>query len=230
MTCAIIQPSYIPWRGYFHQIQKSDVFIFYDDVQYDKHGWRNRNRLKFSTGVQWLTIPVKTKGNVTEHIPINDVKIIWDKPWHKNHRQTVHFGYSKAPYYKKYAPLLDQFYSHEPEFLADFTVETTIALARELGIGKTRFLRSSTLPVSGAKSDRLLEILASVGATHYVSGPSARDYMELDKFAAAGITVEFMQYDYPEYPQLHGAFEPQVSILDLLMMTGADAPGYIWGN
>ena len=228
MTCAIIQPSYIPWRGFFHMIQKSDVFVFYDDVQYDKNGWRNRNRLKFPTGVQWLTIPVKARGNITEHIPINQVKVLWDKPWNKNHRQTIHFGYSKAPYYKTYAPLLDQFYCQEPEFLADFTVDTTIALARELGIEKTRFLRSSALPATGAKSDRLLEILVPLGVTHYISGPSARAYMELDKFAAAGIDVEFMQYDYPEYPQLHTAFEPQVSILDLLMMVGPEAPRYVW--
>jgi WbqC-like protein family len=228
MTCVILQPSYIPWRGYFHLIQKSDVFVFYDDVQYDKHGWRNRNRLKFPTGVQWLTIPVKAKGNTTAHILIKDVKILEDKAWHKNHRQTIHFGYSKAPYYKKYAPLLDHFYSQQAASLADFTIDSTMILARELGIEKTRFLRSSALSASGVKSDRLLEILTSLGATHYVSGPSARDYMELDKFAAAGITVEFMQYVYPEYPQLHGTFEPQVSILDLMMMTGPDAPRYIW--
>jgi hypothetical protein len=228
MTCAIIQPSYIPWRGFFHQIQKSDVFIFYDDVQYDKHGWRNRNRLKFPTGVQWLTIPVNAKGNVTEHIAINQVRVLWDRPWHRNHRQTIYFGYSKAPYYRKYAPLLDQFYCQKPEFLADFTVDTTITLARELGIEKTRFLRSSTLSATGAKSDRLLEIMVPLGVTHYISGPAARAYLELDKFAAAGITVEFMQYDYPEYQQLYGTFDPQVSILDLLMMTGPDAPRYIW--
>ena len=116
------------------------------------------------------------------------------------------------------------------ELLANFTCDFTVAISHELGLERTQFVRSSALPARGAKTDRLLSILTHLGAKHYVSGPSAAAYMELEKFAAAGITVEYMSYEYPEYLQLHGGFEPKVSVLDLLLMVGPEAPRYIWGK
>jgi hypothetical protein len=227
MKCVILQPSYIPWRGYFHQIAKADVFVFYDDVQYDKRGWRNRNRIKTPHGTQWLTIPVHSKGAQTHNIPIYDIPICWDNNWNKDHYLTLESAYAKAPFFQRYQPLLQDFYAREPELLADFTIDTTLALARELGIKGTEFLRSSSLNVEGSKTDRLIHILSTLGADHYISGPSARDYIEEHKFEAAGITLEYMHYDYPEYPQLYPPFDPQVSILDLILMTGPDALDYI---
>ena len=120
------------------------------------------------------------------------------------------------------------FYNEQYELLADYTIELIQVLARMLGITQTRFLRSSSLPVNGQKTDRLLNILKQVGATHYVSGPSARDYIEGDKFVSAGISLEYMDYNYPEYPQLYPPYDPQISILDLIFMTGPDAPKYIY--
>jgi len=228
MNVVILQPSYIPWRGYFHQIQKADLFIFYDDVQYDKHGWRNRNRIKTFLGCQWLTIPVHSKGVVDQNIPINQVKISWSTDWNEKHWRAIQQAYSKAPFFHQYAPLLEGFFLQKPEFLADFTIETTITLARQLGIDKTQFLRSSQLNVSGMKTDRLIQILKIVGATHYISGPSARDYIESEKFDAAGISLEYIDYVYPEYPQLYPPFDQNVSIVDLLFMAGPDAPNYIF--
>lgn len=230
MTCVLLQPSYIPWRGYFHQIQRADLFIFYDDVQYDKHGWRNRNLVKSPKGPHWLTIPVRSSGAMANKTPINEIEIVWEKPWNRSHRQTIHQFYAKAPYYRRYSALLDEIYAPEPRLLADFTIGSTIRLARELGIEHTRFMRSSELTVNGAKTDRILEILGAVGAKHYLSGPSARDYIEQEKFDQAGITLEYINYDYPPYPQLHGDFEAQVSILDLLLMTGETAHQYIWAR
>jgi len=227
-TCVILQPSYIPWRGYFHQIQKAELFIFYDDVQYDKRGWRNRNRIKTPSGVKWLTIPVHSRGAQTEHIPINQIRICWDTSWNQEHWRTIEYAYHKTPFYEAYAPEISRLYNIQYELLADFTVELTQVLARMLGIIQTRFLRSSSLPVEGQKTDRLLNILKQVGATHYISGPSARDYVEEDKFSAAGIGLEYMDYNYPEYPQLYPPYDPQVSILDLLFMTGPDASNYIY--
>jgi hypothetical protein len=229
MNCVILQPSYIPWRGYFHQIAKADVFVFYDDVQFDKRGWRNRNQIKTPGGLQWLTIPVYSKGAQTEHIPINQIKIVWDSAWNMAHLKAIQMAYSKAPYFGTYAPLLEGFYNQRPEYLADFTIETTIALARALGINQTKFLRSSELNANGQKTDRLIQVLSAVGATHYISGPSAQDYIENDKFKEAGITLEYMVYNYPDYTQLYPPFEPQVSILDLLFMTGPDAKKYVSG-
>lgn len=227
MNVVILQPSYIPWRGYFHQISKADLFIFYDDVQYDKHGWRNRNQIKTAQGKQWLTIPVHS-GGATEGLLIKDAKIDWSKPWAKNHWKALTFAYAKAPYFRRYASLVEPFYERQDTLLTDFTIDFTVALARELGISQTRFMRSSEIPdIDGQKTDRLIQILAHVGTTHYISGPSARDYIEPAKFAAAGITLEYMVYDYPEYPQLHPPFDGQVSILDLLFMTGPEALKFI---
>jgi len=228
MNCVILQPSYIPWRGYFHQIQKADLFVFYDDVQFDKRGWRNRNRIKTPRGPQWLTIPVRSKGHQVEHTPINEIEICRDTGWNRKHWLTLQQHYRQAPHFERYRDLVESFYRRDDRLLADFAIETTVQLAAELGLRRTRFLRSSALGISGAKTDRLLNVLAAVKATHYISGPSARDYIEPDKFAAAGISLEFMEYRYPEYPQLYPPFEPQVSILDLLFMAGPDASRSIW--
>lgn len=227
MNVVILQPSYIPWRGFFDQIRRADLFVFYDDIQYDKHGWRNRNQIKTAQGKQWLTIPVNSKG-VTSGIPIKDVPIDWSKPWPKNHLKSLTISYNKSPYFKEYLPLLESFYERRDEFLADFTIESSIALAREMGITSTRFMRSSELPhVEGRKTDRVIDVLKRVEATHYICGPSASSYMEPEKFDAAGITFEYMEYNYPEYPQLYQPYDPYVSILDLMFMTGKDAIKYI---
>lgn len=228
MKVVILQPSYIPWRGFFHQIAKSDLFIFYDDVQYDKRGWRNRNRIKTSQGPAWLSIPVFNKGAQTEHLPINSIRIVWDRPWAREHWAAIQLAYRKAPFFKQTAEILEPYYAGKADFLADFTIAQTITLARHVGIHHTRFMRSSEIEgVEGVKTDRLLSILKKVGATHYISGPSARDYIEKEKFDQANISLEFMVYDYREYPQLYPPFDPQVSIIDLMFMTGPDALDYV---
>jgi len=228
MNCVILQPSYIPWRGYFDQIYRADVFVFYDDVQYDKHGWRNRNRIKNHQGGQWLTIPVHSRGVVIESIPINQVGIAWEQSWAEKHWRAIQQAYYKAPYFNLYAAWLEEVYQRRPERLADFTIPMTIEIAQKLGICRTRFLRSSELNASGQKTDRLIEILSGLGATRYISGPSARDYIENEKFETAGISLQYMQYNYPEYPQLYPPFDPNVTILDLLFMAGPEAPRYIY--
>jgi hypothetical protein len=229
VNVVILQPSYIPWRGYFDQIYQADLFIFYDYVQYDKRGWRNRNQIKTPKGKQWLTIPVNSRGAQTENIPINQIRMVWDHPWSQNHLKALQHSYSKAPHFNQYVSLLEKFYQRRDELLADFTIDFTIALAHEIGNTHTRFMRSSEIAgIDGQKTDRLIQILQAVGATHYISGPSARDYIEREKFDSAGISLEYMEYNYPEYPQLYPPFDPYVSILDLLFMTGSEAPNYIF--
>ena len=230
MKVVILQPSYIPWRGYFHQIHMADLFVFLDDVQYDKNGWRNRNRIKTAAGTRWLTIPVLTKGTQSANLLIKDTRIHWTtKKWNWSHRDIIYQNYKQAPYFEQYLPILQDFYQRQDVFLPDFTIELTIALSRELGL-KTSFLRSSALEVTSSRTDRLVEILNRVGATHYITGPAAKEYLEEDKLKNAGISLEYMDYNYPEYPQLYSPFDPQVSILDLLFMTGPEAPRYIWNQ
>jgi hypothetical protein len=174
-----------------------------------------------------LTIPVHSQG-VTDGSVIKDVRIDWSKRWAKNHLKALTFAYNKAPCFKEYLPLLESFYSRRDECLADFTIETTISLSRELGITSTRFLRSSELlGITGVKTERLIQILKQVGATHYISGPSARDYIEQEKFDEAGISLEYIEYNYPEYSQLYPPFDSYVTVLDLLFMTGKEATKYL---
>jgi hypothetical protein len=229
VRCAIVQPSYIPWRGYFDIIRRSDVFVFFDDVQYDRRGWRNRNRIKTAAGSKWLTIPVHARGSQITGLPINEVAVAGDE-WAREHLDAIRRAYREAPFFPQYADWLERTYAAPPELLADFTIATTQELAAMLGIMGTRFVRSSTLQLSGRKTERLIAVLKAVGATHYLSGPSARDYIDEQQFRDAAIALEWMEYDYPEYPQLHGAFDPHVSVLDLLFMTGDRAADYIWSN
>ena len=140
----------------------------------------------------------------------------------------IQFAYQKAPFFSQYRDYFSEVYSRKPEFLADFTIKTTIEISRLLGINHTQFIRSSELSnIEGTRTDRLISILKNVGADHYISGPSAKDYIEKEKFSDAGIDLEYMSYDYPEYDQLHPPYEPQVSIIDLLFMQGTNSLKFI---
>jgi WbqC-like protein family len=230
LKCVILQPSYLPWRGYFHQIQKADVFVFYDDVQYDDRGWRNRNRVKTSAGAKWLTIPVLSHGVQLAKTQVRDIRISWDRPWARKHLTTIQHSYAQAPFFERYRSLVESFYDRRDECLADFTMHVTMALAAELRLTNTQFRRSSEFAVQGTKTDRLLALLGAVRADHYISGPSARDYIDESKLRRAGVTLEYMSYDYPEYQQLYPPYDPGVSVLDLLFMKGEDAGHLIWGG
>lgn len=226
MRCAIVQPSYIPWRGYFDLIRRVDLFVFYDDVQYDRRGWRNRNRIKTEQGPRWLTIPVHARGAQPEKLPINTIETV-DSDWPREHRDALRRSYRAAPFFSRYSDWLDGVYAARPALLAEFTMALTKDVAAMLGC-ETRFMRSSELHASGAKTERLLDVLQKVGATHYLSGPSARDYIDEAHFAEKGIALEWMEYRYPEYPQLHPPYDPHVTVLDLLFMTGDRARDFIW--
>jgi len=227
MKCVILQPSFIPWRGYFHQMQRADLFVFYDCVQYDRYGWRNRNKIKTAHGTQWLTVPTRAAGS-HRGLEIRDVTIAQGGVWRRKHLTAIEQNYHKAPAWERYRPLLDRIYAMDVANLADLTCTSSIEVARALGIKHTRFIRSSELDAVGQKTDRLLDILAKVGADHYISGPAARDYIVAEKFAQAGITLEYMNYEYPDYPQQYGPFDGRVSILDLLFNVGDKAGRYIW--
>lgn len=218
---AIIQSSYIPWKGYFDIIRSVDEFVLLDDAQFTRRDWRNRNIIKTAAGAQWLTIPVETKGRFDA--PIDTIRIAG--PWADQHWATLRHVYARAPHFARLAPRIAAMYRTlgEETMLSAVNRCALEEICSVLGID-TPIRWSREYPVRGVRTDRLLSICVAAGATEYLSGPSARNYLELDKFAAAGITVRFVDYSgYPEYSQLHGPFEHGVSILDLLFNLGDDS-------
>jgi hypothetical protein len=229
LTGVILQPSYIPWRGYFDLIHRADVFVFYDDVQYDKHGWRNRNRIAVGDHSEWLTIPVRSKGNVTNRLRICDTEVHWERAWNRAHLDKVSANYRRAPGFKRYFPLLEEHLSVRRDLLVEYTIPLTRAICDALGICDTRFLLSSELDIhDDDPTGRLVKILQHLGATTYVSGPSAKAYLREDAFAEAGISLEYIEYSYPNYTQTNASFDGSLSIMDLLFMEGERASEFIW--
>jgi hypothetical protein len=225
MRIAIIQSSYAPWKGFFDLIGRCDEYVIYDSVQYAKAHWHNRNRIKTANGVQWLTIPVITKGRFEQ--PINDVQI--EKSWADKHWRTLELSYKRTAFFDLYAPTVKNWYERADSQarLTDVNEIFLRGISGLLGL-KTRIVRDTAYPAEGAKTERLLAIARAAGADRYLSGPSAREYFDEPIFTAAGITLEWMSYQgYPQYPQLHGDFEHGVTALDLLFNTGPDAPRFL---
>jgi hypothetical protein len=221
---AIIQSCYVPWKGFFDLVGRCDEYVIFDRMQYVKRHWHNRNSIKTAAGLEWLTIPVLSKGRYEQ--PIDEVEI--EKPWAEKHWRALELAYHRAPFFEALAPTVRSWYERADK--AKLLTEVNALFLREiaslLGLG-TRVVRDTAYPSHGAKTERLLAIARAAGADRYLSGPSAKAYFDEAVFTAAGIAVEWMSYEsYPEYPQLHGKFEHNVSVLDLLFSTGADAPRY----
>jgi hypothetical protein len=226
-TVAIIQSSYIPWKGYFDIIHDVDEFIFLDDVQYTVRDWRTRNRIKTANGSIWLTVPAGANRNRLLHEVTLD-----DASWQQKHWKTICHSYSRAPYFRTYAAFFEELYLGQTwASLSRMNQHMTQRIARELLGIETTFTDSRSYQAKGAKLDRILDLLRLSGATRYLSGPLAASYLEQDRFDTAGITLGLKDYsDYPEYPQMYPPFEQAVSVIDLLFNTGPQAPAYIWGH
>ncbi|WP_041302775.1 WbqC family protein [Mycolicibacterium rhodesiae] len=221
---AIVQSNYIPWRGYFDLIAFVDEFIIYDDAQYTKNDWRNRNRIKTSQGPQWLTVPV-LKGHLSQKIRETQID---GAHWAKKHWRTLEVNYSTATYFAEIADWLAPVYLEERHFsLSELNRRLLEVICGYLGI-LTRLTNSWDYEFFGDKTGRVASLCQQAGATEYVSGPSAQSYIDKRVFDELGIQLTWFGYDgYPDYPQLWGAFEPAVSILDLLFNAGVEAPDYL---
>jgi hypothetical protein len=226
-TVAVLQSNYLPWKGYFDIIHDVDLFIFYDDVQYTKNDWRNRNKIKVPGGTAWITVPV---GQALDR-RICDVELV-DAHWQQKHWKTWQQYYGPAPCFDRCEDFLRQVYLERRwRSLSELNQHLTVTIARDfLGV-TTQFADSRDFRLTGRRLDRLLELLRAAGATRYVSGPAAVDYIDAERFSAAGIELTFKSYDgYPEYPQRFPPFDHFVSILDLLCNVGPDAAAsYVWG-
>ena len=222
---AIVQSCYIPWKGYFDLINLVDEFILYDDRQYTRRDWRNRNRIKTPQGSQWLTIPVEVKGRYEQRI---DEARISDRGWADLHWKTLTHNYSAAPFFDDYRDRLEDLYRRADDPLLSAVNRLFLEeLGALIGI-ETQLAWSTDYAAEGAKTERLVSLGRAAGATHYLSGPSAREYMDERLFEEAGIELEYMDYDgYPEYPQLHPPFDHAVTVLDLILNTGPEAPRFM---
>jgi hypothetical protein len=221
---AIIQSAYIPWRGFFDLIGRCDEYVIFDSVQYAKRHWHNRNLIKTPNGSLWITIPVATKSRFEQSIE----EVTISAEWAERHWRTLVSNYSRAPHFTRLAPQIESLYESASQLRCLTAVNELFlrALCNILGI-RTLITRDGKYEPVGARSDRLIDICRKAGATHYLSGPSARAYLEEEKFTAAGIAVEWMTYgDYPVYAQCWGGYEPALSVLDLLFNIGEAEPRF----
>lgn len=223
---AILQPNYIPWKGVFDLIDRVDVFVFYDDVQYTKKDWRSRNKIKTKNGEVWLTVPVDTK-NKREQL-ICEAKISAPSDWQTKHYLTIRNNYSKAQYFRDYEYVLDEIYiQRQWTSISELGIFSTILLANALGI-TAEWHKSSDLGAHGGKEgERAINICRMLRCDHFINGPSSREFMNEELFKSHNITLEYMEYHYEEYEQLYKPFVHNVSVLDVLFNCGPNARKYV---
>ena len=222
---AILQSNYIPWKGYFDLINMVDEFILYDDMQYTKRDWRNRNKIQTKQGLKWLSIPVAVKGKYFQKI--NETKIS-DKNWSTKHWQQIKQNYSKAPFFKEYKDILEDLYLNSTEeYLSQINYTFLVSICKILGI-TTKIRFSSEFNLIEGQTKKLLGICKDTNTSIYLSGPSAKNYFNEELAKKENIQVEWMDYScYEEYHQLHTPFEHGVTILDLIFNEGPNAKKFM---
>lgn len=222
---AIVQSNYIPWKGYFDLIASVDEFVLYDDMQFTRRDWRNRNRIKTPQGVQWLSVPVKVKGRFHQSIRETELD---GAEWAGIHWRSLAQNYRRAKCFDDVAEWLEAIYLERSyRFLSDLNRTLIEAICAYLGI-TTKIRNSWDFQLAEGKSERLANLCLQIGAGEYVSGPSAHGYIDPNCFSERGIVLSWFDYSgYPEYPQLWGDFVHEVSVLDLLFNCGKEAPRHM---
>ncbi len=223
-TIAILQSNYIPWIGYFDLMNRADVFVIYDEVQFTKNDWRNRNMIKTPAGVQWITIPVRQE-KLNQRINETQVSL---RNWNTKHWKTLQANYARTPFFPEYGPIFEKLYSEiNTDFLSEINLSFIKVINEILGI-KTEVIDSTTLQLQGDRSERLLDAVTKLNGDRYLSGPSAKDYLQVDLFSKKGIDVEWMNYGgYREYRQMYPPFTQAVSVLDLIFNMGGEIENYL---
>ena len=225
----ILQSNYIPWKGYFNLIDYCDEFILYDDVQYTRRDWRNRNKIKSNNGLKWLTISVEVKGKY--HQTIRETKVV-SQDWARRHWQILVSTYSTTEFFSIYAPFFKKCYEEASDlmYLSDINKLFILRICQLLEI-KTKISSSDEFELVDGRTERLLQLCCDTNASCYLSGPAAKSYLDPKLFEEKGIGVEWMEYDgYPKYRQLHGNFEHGVTILDLIFNCGPKSIEYVRRN
>lgn len=222
---AIVQSNYIPWRGYFDLMNLADEFILFDDMQYTRRDWRNRNIIKSPAGLKWLTIPVQVKGKYFQ--PIKDT-LASDSKWNRRHWRTIVHCYSQAKFFDHYKGWLEELYLGVSETRLSLINYRFLKAICDLLGSKTQIRWSMDYQLAGDQTERLVGLCEQSGATEYLSGPAAKAYLDEERFTRRGIKVSYIDYSgYPEYRQLNPPFAPNVSILDLILNEGTRAPEFL---
>ncbi len=226
MIVAVHQPQYLPWLGYFDKIDKADVFVLLDCVQYKKNEWQNRNKIKTAGGWQWLTVPV------TYNFPqrINEVRINSGEKWQHKQQQAILSNYRKAPCWNMLEDFLKELFSREWQTISQVNIFVVKRLVEMLGIETPLYVASELETLPEDPDDRLIAIAKYFGADTYLAGAGGREYMELDRFEREGVRVLFQEYHHPAYNQLFGDFEPCMSVIDLMFNHGSDSLNVIRRN
>ena len=225
-TVAIHQPEYLPWLGFFKKMMNSELFVFYDDVQFRKKAWQNRNRIRTKNGTVLLSVPV----HAHSYPNINEITIDNKKNWSNRHKKSILYNYASAPYFEDFKDFIESVFEKKFEYLIDLNTEIIKFVMNELEI-KSKIIFSSELKISKKGSDMILDICKKVGADYYITGTSwAQSHLRIDEFKKSNIVVEFQKLQHPIYTQIHGKFVPEMSIIDLLFNEGKDRAKEILQN
>jgi hypothetical protein len=218
MRVTIHQPQFLPWLGYLDKIDQADLFILLDTVQFKKNEWQNRNRVRTAQGWQWLTVPVLHHfGQRIDEVVINPTAA-----WKAQHLRALDMHYVRAPYRDRYLAQLRDLYSSPWKKLSDLNKATVQWLLEAYGI-TTPVQSAADFAARDEPTDRLIDLCRAVGATQYLAGPGAEHYMDKPRFESSGVRLEIQAFQHPVYRQVYEPFEPNLSALDLLLMSGPDA-------
>ncbi len=222
ITISIHQPNYLPWLGFFKKISTSDIFVFLNDVQYEKNGWHNRNKIRNSDGWMWLTVPTNAKLGMK----LNEVKIDYSSNWQKKHLKSIEINYSKSTNFKKFWHEIEMIYNKKHELLMDLNLELIKFIMKNLNI-KTQTIFSSKLKIRETSSERILSICKKLDAKIYLSGALGKQYLNLDDFQKNGIEVVFQNFKHPFYDQNYKPFISNMAAIDLLFNKGRESPNIL---
>ncbi len=225
MRAAVLQPTYLPWMGYFGMIDLADTFVFYDDVQFVKQSWQQRNKIK-SPGGEWIWLSVHVIHEFGQNI--NQVLVNDSSNWSEKHWKSIYQSYAKAPFFKEFQGEIKEVYSREWKYLGELNIFIIRKLCRLFGVKEPKFVLSSELEdIKDSKTNRLLNVLGKIGAGEYICNPGSRSYIRPGDFAERGIKLFWYEYQHPVYPQIRGEFIPYLSAIDLLFNAGPKSVDFI---
>jgi len=218
MNVVITQPMLFPWVGLIEQVRLSNIFVFYDDVQFSKGSFTNRVQIKTSQGMCWMTVPIEKTSSA---MPIKDVKICYKQNWQSKHFKLLQQSLAGAIYLKEALDLVDSVYAKNHKYIGQLAKDSMMSLIKYFELlGGRKFLDINELEVPGSGSGRVLEIVKKVGGNVYISGNGGKNYLNHAEFERFGVNVRYVNYEMQQYLQQHGQFTPFVTGLDLVANCG----------